>query len=235
MPRAEAITEVTSADDIADLRWWQQGDKHLETAAVLEERHANRNDPDVRRALSKWWDAALAGDFSATLRHADGEVSIDMHNLEGGQLQRLDKRRYVDILTKIGLALLEEDEESSKDEARQQALRSERKTSRRPTVRRATAVEACYSIETAGAAELGARVVCGLHLPEGAADGPASLPLDPDRAGLALWLRRRRAARAVDCREAGVCRGGAVRPHGRDRVARAAAEARWRAPPLARP
>ena len=106
MPRAEAITEVTNADDIADLRWWQQGDKHLETAAVLEERHANRNDPDVRRALSKWWDAALAGDFSATLRHADGEVSIDMHNLEGGQLQRLDKRRYVDILTKIGLASL---------------------------------------------------------------------------------------------------------------------------------
>lgn len=43
------VTEVTDAAQLAELRWWQQGDQELETADALEQRHLNRRKPEVRR------------------------------------------------------------------------------------------------------------------------------------------------------------------------------------------
>ena len=132
--KKQPVTEVESAEEIAKLRWWEQGDKSLETAHMLETRFANRRAPAVVRELNSWWDAALRGSFAKGVTRTDGvsnppsraasptpasdgdpppiALSID---------PSLDKKRYTAIFTKIGLALSEEDEGHDIEEARQNA------------------------------------------------------------------------------------------------------------------
>ena len=110
--RKFVVTTASNQEEIDQLRWWQQGDEKLETVAMLEKRHANRHDAAVVAELENWWQAALHGSFSATLRTGEKNVDVDLRGLTGGQLKALTKARYCDVFAKIGLALLEADEKA---------------------------------------------------------------------------------------------------------------------------
>jgi hypothetical protein len=122
MSRDNAALVVSSTEELEGLRWWQQGSEELHTQQMLELRAANRSDRAVRANLEIWWDAALHGSFSAVLRKSEDEaVNVDLSNLDGGQKDKVDRQRYCDIMTKLGLALREEDEELAIVEARENA------------------------------------------------------------------------------------------------------------------
>ena len=91
----EAITVVADASQIAQLRWWQQGDLQLNTAEALQLRAENRRVPIVLAELEKWWQAAVQGTFDVS---------------EVVDCSLLDRVHYTSIFRKIALALLEDDE-----------------------------------------------------------------------------------------------------------------------------
>ena len=68
-----ALTVVSDASQLEELKWWQQGDTALETANMIEARQGNRRKEQVLKELEGWWEAALLGSFSATLDRGDGE------------------------------------------------------------------------------------------------------------------------------------------------------------------
>ena len=121
--REAVVTTVTEQSEIDKLRWWQQGDVTLETAEMLDKRHANRHARVVLVELENWWSAALHATFpvdrvaSAEGRAAAGAGAASAHETEAElaasttpAVVTIDERRYVDIFVKIGLALLEDDE-----------------------------------------------------------------------------------------------------------------------------
>lgn len=116
------ITEVENAEDIAKLKWWQQGDKTLEEAEALEKRFANRRHPAVLRELGLWWDAAVRGTFkdSDPMKPRQPASSTADHFVAPSD-DFLDHLHYTAIFTKIGLALSEADEGADVEEARENA------------------------------------------------------------------------------------------------------------------
>jgi hypothetical protein len=84
----EPVTEVTDKEELAKLKWWQQGSEELASAEALEKRYANRRNPTVLRELASWWEAAVHGEFP--------------HDLPEGTVDDLpesvDKERYLKIL-----------------------------------------------------------------------------------------------------------------------------------------
>ena len=82
---------------------------------MIEKRHANRRVPIVQRELNVWWDAALNGSLKACLHDELG--AGEPLAVGGGKKPVLDRSRYIEIFTKLGLALLEEDERGERDEA----------------------------------------------------------------------------------------------------------------------
>ena len=128
MSRRAPVTEVTNAEDVANLRWYEQGDMQLQTPEMLEKRAALRQDKVVLRELNVWWDAALKGSFAAAAagrRQMSRELDFDLEEVDGGeQSPAINKSRYVAIMTKMALALLEDDEPKDIQEARKQARES---------------------------------------------------------------------------------------------------------------
>lgn len=123
------VTEVTDEAQIAELRWHEQGDAALEEAAALEQRHANRESAVVKEALELWWEAATRGSFEWCATDDDKVAHReDDDAAEDEQRNQLDESHYKKIFTKIGVALLEEDEaedgESALLEARELAAGS---------------------------------------------------------------------------------------------------------------
>jgi hypothetical protein len=84
----EPVIEVTDKEELAKLKWWQQGSEELASAEALEKRYANRRNPTVLRELASWWEAAVHGEFT--------------HDLPEGTVDDLpesvDKERYLKIL-----------------------------------------------------------------------------------------------------------------------------------------
>ena len=127
MSRRAPVTEVTNAEDVANLRWYEQGDMQLQTPEMLEKRAALRQDKVVLRELNVWWDAALKGSFAAAAagrRQMSRELDFDLEEADGGEQTAINKSRYVAIMTKMALALLEDDEPKDIQEARKQARES---------------------------------------------------------------------------------------------------------------
>ena len=128
MSRRAPVTEVTNAEEVANLRWYEQGDMQLQTPEMLEKRAALRQDKVVLRELNVWWDAALKGSFAAAAagrRQMSRELDFDLEEVDGGeQSPAINKSRYVAIMTKMALALLEDDEPKDIQEARKQARES---------------------------------------------------------------------------------------------------------------
>ena len=84
----EPITEVTDKEELAKLKWWQQGSAELASAEALEKRYANRRNPAVLRELASWWEAALHGEFR----------DLPTPGQEGAADESLDQERYLQIL-----------------------------------------------------------------------------------------------------------------------------------------
>lgn len=107
--RAEGVvTKVQTAEEVAALALWQQGDEEMYTSSNLQARASNRRHPLVVTALDVWWQATLS--------------IIQMSVLaDGTHRQRVSQGIYVAIFTKIGLGLLEEGEAGDPGECRQQA------------------------------------------------------------------------------------------------------------------
>jgi len=120
MPKTKPVTEVTSASEIANLRWYEQGDSELQTTEMLELRASLRRDRVVLQELNAWWEAALSGSF-AEAKAADADTSYEDKVDASGSTTGIDKHRYCAIMTKMGLALLEDDEPQDVEEAKQQA------------------------------------------------------------------------------------------------------------------
>ena len=94
MGRKKPVTEVTDASDVANLRWYEQGDASLQTAAALEARAALRRDRVVLQELNAWWNAALNGSFPAA-RAAAAEGGADSDDPAASH--SIDKSRYCAI------------------------------------------------------------------------------------------------------------------------------------------
>jgi len=102
------VTKVATAEEVANLAWWQQGNEEMYTPTNLQARANNRRHPLVMEALDVWWQATLS--------------LIKMSVLDAAERRpRVSKRVYVAIFTKIGLGLLEEGEPPDVAEAREQA------------------------------------------------------------------------------------------------------------------
>ena len=97
---AGVVTHVQSAEELEALSFSQQGDEEMYTAANLKRRQANRNHPAVLAELEIWWDATVD-----VLTDGKGCSSV----AEERKL-RVTSEVYVEVFTKVGLALLEADE-----------------------------------------------------------------------------------------------------------------------------
>lgn len=95
-PPSDVVLEVSSEAELRHIPYWKQGDPSLHTPLVLRRRADNREHPIVLAALDAYWIAAAA------LDGIDGEDQAAFRAYEIG------RERYVDILTKLGIALFEE-------------------------------------------------------------------------------------------------------------------------------
>lgn len=97
------VTKVQSAEDLAGLSFWQQGDEAMYTASNLKARSSNRKHPLVTEVLDIWWAAATAN-ANASKKKA-----------------KVTRSKYVTIFTKIGIALTEEGDEADPEGAHSEA------------------------------------------------------------------------------------------------------------------
>ena len=122
MPKTKPVTQVHDAAEIAKLRWHEQGDDEMQTEQMLSVRASLRRDKLVLAELNVWWEAALTGSFAAAKRAAlDCSYEDQLDERGSTPTTAISKRRYVAIMTKISLALLEDDEPRDLEDARQQA------------------------------------------------------------------------------------------------------------------
>ena len=99
-------TQVESKDAAAALRRWQQGDEEHYEGARLMERFKNRNHPQVRKQLNKWWDW--------THQRFSDAVS---ENVACRLLMTINQRMYTSVMLLINRALLDPDETWDQEEA----------------------------------------------------------------------------------------------------------------------
>ena len=97
---SECVTEVKSEKDLKGVPYSQQGNKEYYTPKALAQREANRTHPLVVAALQNFWEAVT---YEST--HAD----------------LITRDEYIDIFSKIGLALLEKGETPNPSAAREAA------------------------------------------------------------------------------------------------------------------
>lgn len=103
--KRETKTEVASAEELASLRWHQQGDEAMETVEMLELRRQNRTAVQVVDALEVWWRAVEQGKFGDDLpKQPKGKDATK---------KGIGRKGYVAAITKVGMALMEECERSS--------------------------------------------------------------------------------------------------------------------------
>ena len=122
MPKTKPVTQVHDAAEIAKLRWHEQGDDEMQTEQMLSVRASLRRDKLVLAELNVWWEAALTGSFAAAkLAALDSSYEDQLDERGSTPTTAISKRRYVAIMTKISLALLEDDEPRDLEDARQQA------------------------------------------------------------------------------------------------------------------
>ena len=98
---AEARQVITHADekDLESLRWYQQGDEGLYTVNNLQARMNNRHAPEVLDVLQLWWESVMHGSTSTSI----------------------SKPQYIEVYTKIGLALTEMGDAMDAAESRKDA------------------------------------------------------------------------------------------------------------------
>lgn len=121
----ESRTEVVSEEERANLRWWQQGDEEMQTVEMLERRRALRTDGPVKEALEEWWRAVEDGQVGTASR----AQSKKGKGGSAGGAKTVGRKVYVEAITKVGMALMEEcerDPDPQKDvaEARAEAEES---------------------------------------------------------------------------------------------------------------
>ena len=98
--RSAVSVTATSAEELASLRLWEQGDEALYEREALAARYANRSNPEVWRILNQWW--------WVTLTQSRGEAS---------QPPSAPRAAYLQMMVLVCKALLEEDEEWDEGEA----------------------------------------------------------------------------------------------------------------------
>ena len=96
MPKVTPVTEVTSASQIAELRWYEQGDAQLQTKEMLAIRAGLRCDKVVLQELNTWWEAALTGSFAAA-KAAGVDTSYEDKVDNDGRTTGINRHRYCAI------------------------------------------------------------------------------------------------------------------------------------------
>ena len=99
------ITQVSAAEDLANLRWHEQGDEAMETVEMLELRRQNRAAPQVVDVLDVWWRAVAQGQF--------GDDPPKKAKGKDAAKKGIGRKGYVAAVTKVGMALMEECERAS--------------------------------------------------------------------------------------------------------------------------
>ena len=96
---------MPTEEDVGKLRWWQQADEELYTAENIARREENRHYPPLHEIIyNKWWPLVLS---------AGGLVPVE----PAQRVWTLPEPNYIIMLTKFQKALLEDDEEWSREEA----------------------------------------------------------------------------------------------------------------------
>ena len=95
-PPPDVVLEVADAHELRSIAYSRQGDLSLYTPSNLTARAANREHPAVIAALDAYWSAAASLD------------SISGDDAQAVGAYKLGRERYVDILTRLGVALYHE-------------------------------------------------------------------------------------------------------------------------------
>jgi hypothetical protein len=92
-PGTSTVTEVSSAEELANVAIWKQGNEGLYTEEALAERAAARTHKDVVAVLQVWWEAALR-----SLRSGGDERTHEVGKVKYVQMM---KKIYKTVSTRV--------------------------------------------------------------------------------------------------------------------------------------